>query len=187
MPSLFTSTRCREYPVVRLDFLIRHLPTRRVFPTIQTAGHLESFSGCRARDQIYVRLIIPKWFTAPIRGDEREQPVFNLVPFAGARRKMTDGNRKARFIRQLLQLQFPESQPRAIAAPAIRRDQQRARLRIQRSSFVTPPPPDGCDCGMLPCRDPFPRSRNPYCAPGRKCHTGRRGERRERESRAPLP
>src|ERR1017187_7246648 len=36
---------------------------------------------------------------APIRGDEREQPVFHLIPFAGARRKVTDGNRKARFIR----------------------------------------------------------------------------------------
>src|ERR1700730_1450808 len=53
----------------------------------------------------------PKRLAAPIRGDEREQPVFNLVPFAGARRKVTNGNRKARFIRELLQLQFPEPQP----------------------------------------------------------------------------
>ena len=28
--------------------------------------------------------------------------MFNLVPFAGARRKVTDGNRKTRFIRKLL-------------------------------------------------------------------------------------
>ena len=97
------------FQVHSLDFLIRHLAARRVFPTIQTAGHLESFGGGRARDQIYDRLIIPKRFTAPIRGDEREQPMFNLVPLAGARRKVTDGNRKARFIRELLQLQFPES------------------------------------------------------------------------------
>ena len=97
------------FQVHSLDFLIRHLAAGRVFPTIETAGHLESFGGRRARDQIYDRLIIPKWFTAPIRGYEREQPVFNLVPLAGARRKVTDGNRKARFIRELLQLQFPES------------------------------------------------------------------------------
>jgi hypothetical protein len=37
-------------------------------------------------------LIIAKRLAAPIRGDEREQPVFNLVPFAGARREVTDGN-----------------------------------------------------------------------------------------------
>ena len=34
------------------NFLIRHLPAGRVFPTIQTASHLESFGGRRARDQI---------------------------------------------------------------------------------------------------------------------------------------
>ena len=68
-------------------------------PSRGKSSHLESFGSRRARDQIYDRLIIPKWFTAPIRGYEREQPVFNLVPLAGARRKVTDGNRKARFIR----------------------------------------------------------------------------------------
>ena len=99
------------FQVHSFNFLIRNLPTGRVFPTIQPAGHLEPFGGRRARDQIYNRLIIPKRLAPPIRGDEREQPVFNLVPFAGARRKVTDGNRKTRFIRELLQLQFPEPQP----------------------------------------------------------------------------
>src|ERR1035441_8670384 len=112
------------FQVHSLDFLIRYLPTGRVFTTIQTAGYLEPFGGCRARDQIYDRLIIPKRLAAPIRGDEREQPMFNLVPLAGARGKMTYGNRQARFIGELLQLQFPEPQPCAIAPPAIRRDQQ---------------------------------------------------------------
>src|ERR1039458_4842145 len=81
------------------NFLIRHLPAGRVFPTIQTAGHVEPFGCRRARDQIHDRLIIAKRLAAPIRGDEREKPVFQIVPFAGARRKVTDGNRKARFIR----------------------------------------------------------------------------------------
>src|ERR1035437_2850224 len=62
------------------NFFIRHLPTSRVFPTIQTAGHLEPLGGRRARDQTHDRLIIAKRLAAPIRGDEGEQPVFNLVP-----------------------------------------------------------------------------------------------------------
>ena len=70
-------------------FLIRDLPTGRVFPTIQSACHLEPFDGRRARDQVYNCLIIPKRLPAPIRGYERKQPVFYLVPFAGARRKVT--------------------------------------------------------------------------------------------------
>ena len=119
------------FQVQPLNFIIRHLPAGRVFPPIQTAGHLESFSGRRARDQIYDRLIIPKGLAAPIRGDERKQPVFNLVPFTGARWKVADGNGKVCFIRELLQLQFPEPQPCAIATPAIGRDEQHPRLRIQ--------------------------------------------------------
>jgi hypothetical protein len=71
--------------------------------------------------------------------------VFYLVPLAGALRKVTNGNRKARFIGQLLQLQFPKAQPRAIAASAVCRDEQLSRLRIQRFTFFAPPPTNGCD------------------------------------------
>src|SRR4030043_1680737 len=129
------------FQVHSLKFFNRYLPAGRVFPTIQTAGHLEPFGGRRASDQVYDRLIIQKGFTAPIRGDEREQSVFNLVPFAGARRKVTDRKRKTRCIRKLLQLQFPEPQPGAITTTAIRRDEQHPRLRVQRSTFAAPPPP----------------------------------------------
>src|ERR1035437_2358188 len=127
------------------NFLIRHLPAGRVFPAIQTTSHLEPFGSRRARNQIHDRLIISKRLAAPIRGDEREQSVFHLVPFAGARWKVTDGNRKARFIRELLQLQFPEPQPWAVTAPAIGSDQQRPRQRIQGPAFATPPSSYGCD------------------------------------------
>src|ERR1035441_1253000 len=58
------------------NFLIRHLPAGRVFPAIQTTGYLEPFGGRRARNQIHDRLIIAKRLAAPIRGDEREQSVF---------------------------------------------------------------------------------------------------------------
>ena len=49
--------------------------------------------------------------------------MFNLVPFAGARRKVTDGNRKTRFIRKLL-LELAE---------------------FTANSVSSPPPPDGGD------------------------------------------
>ena len=56
------------FQVHSVKFLIRHIPSGRVFPTIQTAGHLEPFGSRRASDQVYDRLIISKRFTAPIRG-----------------------------------------------------------------------------------------------------------------------
>jgi len=93
------------------DFFIRDFPAGRVFPALQAAGYPETFGGRRTRDRIDDCLIIAKRLAASIRGDEREQPVLNLVPFACARREVTDGNRKARLIRKLLQLQFPKAQP----------------------------------------------------------------------------
>ena len=78
-----------RFEVHSFNFLIRHLATGRVFPTIQTAGHLESFGGRRARDQIYDCLIVPQRLAAPIRGDEREQPVLDFVPFAGSQESPT--------------------------------------------------------------------------------------------------
>jgi hypothetical protein len=39
------------FQIHSLDFLIRHLATGRIFPAIQTAGHLESFGGRRASDR----------------------------------------------------------------------------------------------------------------------------------------
>src|SRR3990172_3882359 len=41
------------FQVHSLKFLIRHLPSGRVFPTIQTAGYLDPFVGHRASDQVY--------------------------------------------------------------------------------------------------------------------------------------
>jgi hypothetical protein len=49
--------------------------------------------------------------------------VLNLVPFAGTGRKMTNRQAQAGSIRQFLQLELPQSQPPAIAAPAVSRNQ----------------------------------------------------------------
>jgi len=99
------------FQVYSLNLFVCYLAASRVFPEIKAACHLQPLGGRRARDQIDNRLIIRKRFAAPIRANEREQPVFNLVPLAGARREVTNGNRKTRFIRQFLQLHFPEAQP----------------------------------------------------------------------------
>jgi len=87
-----------------------------------SAGHLQPFGGSSARDEIDDRLIIPELFTAPIRGAEGEHPVFNLAPLASASGKVTNGNRKTRFIGQLLQLHFLKAQLGAIATSIVGRD-----------------------------------------------------------------
>ena len=86
------------FQVYPFDFFVRYLPACRVFPAVQTAGHLETFGGCRTRYQIDDCLVIPKRLATPVGGDERKQSVFNLVPLAGARREVTYGDGKIGFI-----------------------------------------------------------------------------------------
>ena len=71
--------------------------------------------------------------------------MLDLVPFAGARRKVADGEAKPGFIGQLLQFHFPETQPGTIAASAVGGDENPLRRGIQMSAFKAPPTPNGSD------------------------------------------
>src|SRR3712207_4037316 len=75
--------------------------------------------------------------------EEGEQPVLDLVPFAGAGREVADAERQARLVGQPLQLPLPQPQPRAVAPPAVGGDQQPPRLRVARPPRPVPPAPDG--------------------------------------------
>ena len=70
--------------------------------------------------------------------------MLDLVPFAGARWEMAYPNCDASVISQLLQLHLPQTQPVAVTATAIGRDQEGLRLRIESSSLDAPPAANGC-------------------------------------------
>ena len=76
--------------------------------------------------------------------------MFDLIPFAGARRQVTHDHFKPGFISQSLQLRFPEASAHAIAAhaiaaPAVGHDKQLVRLWIGRRAHLVPPRPYGLD------------------------------------------
>ena len=79
----------------------------RIFPAIRSAGDFPSFCRDRPGDEMDDRFVIPQRLTAPIGGDEGKQPVFDLVPFAGAWRQMANRNGDARFIGEILQFALP--------------------------------------------------------------------------------
>src|SRR5437899_13057291 len=81
-----------------LHLLVRDSATSRVLSAIQTTDDFEAFRGGRAGDQVDDRLVVPQRFTSPVRGNEGEQAVFDLIPLAGARREMTQGERPHRVI-----------------------------------------------------------------------------------------
>ena len=57
---------------------------------------------------------------------------------------MANGQRQAGIVRESLQLQFPESKPRTVAATAIGRDHNLVGVRIDIPAFKAPPSANGC-------------------------------------------
>ena len=86
-----------------LHLLVAHLASGRVFSAIQSADDHQSLGGGRFGDEIDDGLIVSQRLAAPVRRDEREQPVLDLVPFTGAWREVTNGNAQSSLIGQLLQ------------------------------------------------------------------------------------
>src|SRR5437879_2437969 len=78
----------------------------------------------------------------PVQTDEREQPVFDLIPFAGARRIVADRDRHGCFVTERLQMEFPGTLAVSVTAAAVGADEQSIRSSIEPFSVQTPPAPD---------------------------------------------
>ncbi len=124
-----------------------------VFFCIQNTMNFQSSISLGSRNEINNSGMSQKRLTTPILGDERKESMFNLIPSASPRRKMTDGNRHPNLISQLLQFPFPEASTRTIATTAISGNHQRAGIRISFLSQSTPPSSNSlngkCSCIMI--------------------------------------
>src|SRR5690242_19871308 len=124
---------------------VRHLETSFVGILVQLGTDVEPCFGGRAADQIDHDLAADQGTSAPVVGDVAEHPMFDLVPLAGSRWKVTDLDREAEVIGQLLHLAFPQADPIAVAAATIRRNQQAAGMGIAGLAHFFPPAPDAFD------------------------------------------
>jgi hypothetical protein len=104
--------------------------------------------GACIADQLDYRLHCHQWLAAPVLGDERKEPMFNLVPFAGARREMTHSQCQVHLVGQLLQGGLPQLGATAVAATAVGRDQQFGGPRKSRGAHLDPPATDGGGGGL---------------------------------------
>src|SRR6266496_3491904 len=84
------------FQVDTLHLLIRDPPPSGIFSAVQTTDDLKALRGCRPRDQVDDRLVVAQRLAPPIRGDEREESMLDLVPLTGARREMTHRQRSPR-------------------------------------------------------------------------------------------
>ena len=89
----------------KLEFrhlLIGNLEAPLVDIGVQLASHGQAGCRCGCGDEVDDDLMADEWFATPVLADEREQTVFDLVPFAGAGWKVTDRDFQPGFVGQLL-------------------------------------------------------------------------------------
>ncbi len=80
------------------EFVVGHLSPGGVSIGIQFTSDLEPRCGRSGPDQVDHHFMTDKRFATPVLGDGREQPVFNFVPLAGTRGKVTHRNFQPGFI-----------------------------------------------------------------------------------------
>jgi hypothetical protein len=125
-----------------LEFGVGNGDASRIRLAVLDGSDVQSFLGGRMRDQLNDGFQGDERFGTPVDGNERKEPVFDLVPFAGGRRIMRHGDAELFFIGQGLQGLLPQLVAYAIAASPISGDQEFGCLRIQPFAAAFPPPPD---------------------------------------------
>ena len=83
----------------------------------------QAFAGLRMTNQVDHGQIVDQGTGPPVFRDVAKHPVLNLVPLAGAGRKVPHMDGQAQLVAELLEHDFPEPNPRSVAAPAVSRDQ----------------------------------------------------------------
>ena len=114
----------RDFDPLRVDVFIN------AGPDAQSVSR-----GCAA-NQIDDDLPANQGTAAPIGSDVAEHAMLDLVPLTGTGRKVTHVDRELYLVGQFLQFALPQPYPVAIAAAAVRRDQQTPRTRITEGSTL---------------------------------------------------
>src|SRR6202040_4111565 len=142
-----------------VHFVIRDDDAFWILVGVEFAVDREAGARCRGGDQVDDHAIADQRCGAPVLTDEREQAVLDLVPLAGAWRKVADGDVDAELVGQALELALPQPQARTVAAAAISGDHELFGLRIAKAADVLPPATDslhgkGCRVVIHPDADP---------------------------------
>ena len=122
---------------------VRDLPALRIFALVDLGPDAQARLGPGRGDEVDDRHQAGQRPAAPVGADVREQPVFDLVPLAGARREVADSDGQPCRLGQPLEFPFSQADLGPVAAAAVGRDEQRPGFRIDGLAHRPPPPPDG--------------------------------------------
>jgi len=107
----------------RGHFRVGDLAALLVGTRVQVRIYLQTGVGFRRSDEVDNRLIAGEWSPAPVGRDLAKEPMLDLVPLARARGIVRDAYPQAGLVREVLQLQLPESAAVAVAPTTVGGDQ----------------------------------------------------------------
>jgi hypothetical protein len=91
-----------------LHLFLGHFLACLIFILIKNRFNLESrFCGCMP-DQFQNNFLGGQWFCPPVNGDKGKHRMFNIIPFGGTWRIMTNMNNESCSCGKLLQTLFPQ-------------------------------------------------------------------------------
>ena len=108
--------------VKRLEFLIAHFDASRIGVGVLDGSDDQSLLAGGMRDELNDRFKRDQGLGTPVDGDVGEEPMFDLVPFAGSRRKMTHRDAESGLVGQPLHLTLPQAAACGIGAASISGD-----------------------------------------------------------------
>ena len=103
--------------------LLAYRDTGRIAVVVEFGSDREAGIRGGIANQVNDDFMVDQRPTAPIFRNVAEHPMFDLVPFVGAGRKVTHVDRHARLVRELLQFHLPKPIAAGVAPAPIGRDQ----------------------------------------------------------------
>src|SRR5579883_1779759 len=115
-----------------MHLVLCDLDTGGVLVGVELRLDSETSGGPGVANELNHGLPCAQGLATPVLGDVAEQAVLDLVPLAGARRKVGDHDSHVELVGPLLQLPFPRAGAVAVAPTGVRSDEQLLCVRIDR-------------------------------------------------------
>src|SRR3989441_9184536 len=131
--------------VKSLEFIIAHFDASRIGVGVLDGSDDQSFLGGGMRDELNDHFKRDQGLGTPVEGDVGEEPMFDLIPFTGSRRKMTEIDAESGLVGQPLHLTLPQATPSAVGSASISGDEQFCLPGIQALAMLIPPASDTLD------------------------------------------
>src|SRR5918911_5711569 len=91
-----------------LHFVIADFNPRRVAASVEFGPYDEARLGAHAPDELNDGFVVDQRSSTPVLSDVTEEAMLDLVPLAGAGRKVRDADGQPRPRRELLKLSLPQ-------------------------------------------------------------------------------